>query len=1071
MKKGEATAMGFTDFFIHRPIFAWVVNIIMVLLGIVSYSQLSMRQYPRVEHPVITVQTGWEGVNASGIEAQITRPMEDAFASISGLDYMTSESGNEESKIKLYFSGRELDGALADVHDRLNGRVKRDLPQEVEEPTITKGDADALPVLNVVLTSERYKPFELFDYGERSVKSALESVAGVASVETTGSGNFQMNLVMDPIKMAAFHVTAMEVVEAVRKHSLQKPAGRVRDSDREILLTTKACFTKPSHFDQLLIGEYDGRLIRLSDIGKAELCPEEDTMKVTFNGKPCISYSIRAQTQANPIEISKSIRTKKAAILQALPEGIDIHITHDESVYIERSINQVFRAIAEAIILVLLVIVVFLCSFRASLVPMITIPISLVTTFFIMSILGFTINILTLLALVLAIGLVVDDAIVVLENIYRYIEEGDTPYQAALKGTREIQSSVIAMTITLAAVYTPIALSHSSMAKFFREFALTLAGSVCISGVVALTLSPTMCARLLLPHSQILSLGTLAKRLKKLGKPFGQVGGIKGLVHAFQWFKAYSAYTLRQAAEWIQVRIGLLESFYAKWAKRALDKRLWVLGGALGFFLSTSFYAAFYLKKEFSPREDQGKIFASFSADVERPLEFLWKGAPLIEKVFSTIAENQDVTMVVSLGGDNTYINQTLVPWEDRKRKCTDVLPDLRKKLNDISALRLDRGPYCSGSRIPGSSESPLAFQLTTSASFMELDRVSERIEKLLLKEEGIDKNTVRSLREKQTLNIEVIPDREKAYQLGLDPDFLAQMVHTLIRGPRVSRFEKDSKNYPVRVILGKDFRKHPEDILSISVKGRPQGREKPAMVPLASLISLKRQMSQPTINHYNKKRSYGSMSGLSPFYGLGEVYFSLKEKIDKILPRGFNIEPAGELKNFLKEGKTILLIFALAIAFIFLVLAAQFESLKAPFVILLTVPLAVGGAICSLILLPGGSLNAYSGIGIVTLIGLITKNGILLVDFANQKVDEGGKVRDAILLSCRLRFRPILMTTLAMILGAIPLALASGAGAEARQQIGSVIVGGMTIGTLFTLFVIPAMYLIIVKEKPKQRI
>ena len=1025
--------MTFTDFFIKRPIFAWVINIVLILIGLVSLYQLTVRQYPRIESSIITITTAWEGASPTAIESQITKPLEDAFASLEGLDYMTSSSESQQSKIKLNFTNRSVDLAANDIRDRL-GRSKL-TPDEADTPTITKADADSVPVMKVVLTGDDFNSTELFDFAEHSLKNTLETVEGVATVDVAGGSSLQMNLTLDPIKMGAYHVTAQEVVDALKRQNLQqRPAGKLMDKEREFVLTTRACLKNPKEFSNIIVMQNQDQPIRLSDIGTVSICPEEELYKVTFNGKPGVLLSILAQSQSNPIEISKSVKKKIEGLKESgsLPKGMEISIASDRSIFIEHSINQVYRAIWEATILVLLVILFFLCSLRASLIPLMTIPISLISTFFIIYMLGFTINILTLLAIVLAIGLVVDDAIVVLENIYRYIEKGMKPMEAAMKGTHEIAFSIIAMTLTLAAVYTPIAFAPGMIAKMFKEFALTLAGAVLISGFVALTLSPAMCARLLKPHRDSSATG------------FSPTTWVSGKILSF---------------------LDKVDLIYTKGVRMALNYRGITIALTCVFFSISLFLGAFYLKNELAPPEDQGILSGTFQGSASSNLNYLSKYIPEIDKILKNEKDIEN-RLIIAQTNQESQISTTLIPWDQRKgRKCRDLLPNLRDQFDNF--VGISSGIYCpSGFIAGGASEKPIAFNILTDHSYKELEKIGLKIYTWIKSQPGIDRKLLEPTYAATTPEFEVSPkNSELAHQLGIDADSISRTLQYLVRGSRISRFERESKLYPVRIWVGEQYRRSPEDILSLVIKGRNKKNQE-VIIPLQDVVQIHHKEVQAQVEHFNKKRSFPIRSGILPGYGLGDVYASIKENISDKLPKGYSIEPIGELKRYLTESKTIYLIFGLALVFIFLVMAAQFESLKAPFIIILSVPLAFAGALITLSLMKGGTINIYSQIGFITLIGLITKHGILLVDFTNQERSKGKPLYEAIVEACRLRLRPILMTTFAMVLGAIPLAFATGAGAEARRQIGMTIVGGMSIGTLFTLFVVPVIYSLLSRKE-----
>lgn len=1017
----------FTDFFIHRPIFAWVINIVVVLLGATAFFQLATRQYPVTESTTITLRTNLDA-SAKVMEKDVTKPLEDALSALQGLESMESETQKGESKIRLYLQNRSLDAAAADVREILS-RVKTKLPEDAH-PVVTKGDSNAAAVMELALTGgENTDLASVYHVGEHLLKSTLESVNGVATVEVSGGSDFQMNIILDPLRMASYQVMASDVTRALKSHNFQRSAGHIKEAEQEFSLTTQACLRTPKEFSEVVVTKHRDKLIRLSDIAQINICPEEEIVKVLYNGKPAISLSILPQANANPVDISKEVRNRVEQLQKSMPLGSKIHIALDKALFIQASIAQVYHALLESVVLVLLVILVFLRSYKASLIPLITIPISLVGTFFIMYLCGFTINVLSLLALVLAIGLVVDDAIVVLENIYRLIEMGKSPFQAAVLGTREVRFSIIAMTITLAAVYAPIAVAPGIIGKVFKEFALTLAGSVLLSGFTALTLSPAMCARLLRSHTPEKSGGLLE----------GVSKGIEGVLSSFER--------------------GYLRSVIWTLGHRTL---IVVLG--LCFFSFCGWWGWYGLKRELSPPVDEGSLFIKFYAPPSKNLAYLSKRGAMIDTLLQKQSYLSNRLLILQTIQES-MAQTTLVPWKERKNtSCRDIVNDLHELLPDIRGL--DGYPYCPTGSIIASrgSQYPLSFRILTSGSAEELQKVGRKIRRDLKAYPGVD--ILDTSETAQQSEYEIRVNRERINQLGIDPEEVGQTLQTLVRGVNVGRFEKNDKLYPVHIWINEKSRNSLESVSSLFVRGHDQNN-RPLMVPLREILSFEQKQGDPFIERYNRKQSYAIKTSIKPGFNATQMYLDFAKHVEgeKMLPAGYTIEPAGELKKYFDEKGSTALVFGLALLFIFLVMAAQFESVRAPFIIILTVPLALGGAFISLGALKTGSINVYSQIGFVTLIGLITKHGILLVDFANRRREEGRSVNQAIVEACQLRLRPILMTTFAMVLGAIPLALATGAGAEGRQQIGVVIVGGMSLGTIFALFVLPVMYVILTRK------
>ena len=1019
----------FSERFIQRPVLAWVLNIVVIILGMLAFSKLPVRQYPQVEFPVVTVMTQFDGAGPDLIESQITRPLEESLAGLEGLDSMTSSSEVGQSKIKLHFKpSRSIDAAAADIRDRLARDDK--LPQEATRPRVTKADVDSDAVVSLSLYGKDHSVPKLYDYATRYVQNEFEAIQGVASLDLYGGASYEMHIVLDPVRLASYNLTASDVSEALRQQNINKPAGSIGGDERSFLVSTKAQLMKPDDFNKIVLAERSGYVVRLADVGRAELSSDDKKFRVRYNGQDAIMLGIVAQSRSNPIDISKAVQEKLAHVRESLPRGMFLEVANDRSIFIEKSIDQVYRSIWEAIALVIFVVFFFLRSFKASLIPLITIPISLLGAFFVIYTLDFTINTLTLLAIVLAIGLVVDDAIVVLENIYRHIEEGLSPLKASFKGIREIQFSIIAMTLTLAAVYTPIALASGVTGKLFTEFALTLVGAVLWSGFVALVLSPMMCSRLLrhVPPEDI--------------HPKTSIGRS---IHGMNL--------------WIGRFLDRLDTSYASLLEKLFQAKRWVLLGATLFGLS-GYGVSLLLPAELAPREDQGLIRVTAQPPTGATLNYLDKYATEMDDIVGSLPEVQSRLLLIQ-AGDDTFTKATLTPWGTRPA-CATLVPQIQTKLDDILGFRAIA--YCpSRSLMGGASERPLEFVIQTSRSFKELVGVARRVRSLMAKNSGVNRVTMDWDLAADTKEYLVNVKRDVAASSGVSIQNLATTLDLLVSGRKATSFERESKLYPVKIWMGDMNKRSPQDLKALMVRGSRNNKE--FMVPLQDLVDIEEKTSNPSLSHTGGMRSVTIYAGLNSGVGLGNVYKDLKKDILELLPAGFRVTEGGELKRFLTEQSTILLIFGLALAFIFLVLAGQFESFRDPFIIILSVPLALAGAVFTLKIIPQGTLNIYSQIGCVTLIGLITKHGILIVDFANALRDKGAAIEAAVLEACRLRLRPILMTTLAMALGAIPLAMASGPGFEARRQIGWVIVGGMSLGTLFTLFVIPVVYLVISKK------
>jgi multidrug efflux pump len=1009
-----------SDVSIRRPVFATVMSLVLVLVGLMAYTRLSVREYPNIDEPVVSVTTTYSGASPEIIESQVTQPLEDSLAGIEGIDVMTSTSRPETSRISLRFRlSRNPEDAAADVRDRVS-RARGLLPDEVDEPIIRKVEADAQPVIYLSLSSDRHAPLELTEMADRLVKDRLQNLPGVAEVQILGERQPSMRIWLDRLRLAAYRLTPQDVEEALRSQNVEVPAGRIESSAREFTILAETDLRTEEQFNDLIIRDVDGYLVRLRDVGEAQLAPLEERTIARFNGNLSVTAGVVKQATANPLDISQAVRAAMPGVQETLPEGVRMEIANDQSIFIERSIENVFHAIAEAVALVVLVIFVFLRSFRATLIPIVTIPVSLVGALVFMWALGFSVNTLTLLAMVLAVGLVVDDAIVMLENISRHVEEGMRPFEAALKGSREIAFAVVAMTITLAAVYAPIAFQTGRTGRLFVEFALTLAAAVLVSGFVALTLSPMMCSLLLRNkerHGVVYR--SIERALEALTRGYGRALRV--------------ALTVRPAVVLATLLVG-------------------------GFGVA-SFMA---LKSELAPTEDRGTVVTIATAPVGSTVEFTDRYAreiegvleedPAIERYFMIVGVYQQVTRALSFS--------KLRDWEEREVKQQEVTQRLQPQLSKIAGVTaFASNPPSLGQN---ATSKPVRFVLQTSQPY---EVLQEAVDRMLERARGYpglaNVDTDLKLNQPQ-LNVQI--DREKAALMGIDVDTVGRTVETMLGGRQVTRFKRAGKQYDVVVQVKAQDRSTPSDLSQIFVRSGAG-----AMVPLANLVTVEETVAPTELNHFNKLRSANIEANLASGYSLGEALAFLEQAAEEALPAGVVYDYDGQSREFKTSSSGLLVVFLLALAFIYLVLAAQFESWVDPLVIMLTVPLAITGALLAL-QIAGHSLNVYSQIGLVTLVGLITKHGILIVEFANQLREQGKAKLEAVVEASTLRLRPILMTTGAMVLGSVPLAIASGAGAESRQAIGWVIVGGLLLGTVFTLFVVPTAYTLLARREVRGR-
>lgn len=1004
---------------IRRPVFATVLSLAIMLVGLVSYTRLPVREYPKIDEPVVTVDTTYRGASAEIMESQVSKPLEDSLAGIEGVDVITSISRQENSQISVRFKlERNPDSAAADVRDRVS-RVRNKLPTAIDEPVIAKVEADANPIIWLAFSSDKHSALEVTDFANRVVKPRLQTLPGAADVRVFGERKFAMRIWLDRDRLAAFNLTPQDVEDALRRQNVEVPAGRIESESREFSVVARTDLSQPEQFADIIVkqatdarGSYP---VRIADLGRVEIGAASERSSVRFKGRPAVALGVIKQATANPLELSRALRAEVPRLVADLPPGMTANVAYDSSVFIDRSIDAVFKTIGEAMLLVLLIIFFFLRNLRATLIPLVTIPVSLIGAFALMLVLGFSINTLTLLALVLAIGLVVDDAIVVLENIYRHIEAGMPRRQAALQGASEIGFAVVAMTITLAAVYAPVAFMTGRTGKLFVEFALTLAGAVLVSGFVALTLSPMMCS-LLLRHET---------------------------AHG----RAYL---------WVERLLAALTAGYRRALTAALRRR-WLVMLVFALVAGANVFLLGALKSELAPIEDRGVIIGVFLGPEGATLDYTDRYARQLEDIYARTADIERYFVVAgnpTVGQGISFVG--LVDWQERRRNSAAVVKELFPQFMGVPGVMAF--PVLPPSLGQSPRERPINFVVVTSASYAELEQMTAKILEEVAKNPGFTNVDTDLKLNKPELS--VIVNRDKAMDTGVQIETVGRTLETMLGGRQVTRFKRDGEQYDVIVQVGDAERSTPSDIRDIFVRARDG-----SMIPLANLLRVDETVSPRELNHFGQRRAVTITANLNPGYTMGEGLKFLEQTAARVLPAGYAVDYAGQSREFKLSSSSLALTFVLALAFIYLVLAAQFESFRDPLIIMLTVPLSMTGALLAL-LLSGGTLNVYSQIGLVTLVGLITKHGILIVEFANQLQERGQEIRQAVIDASELRLRPILMTTGAMVLGTIPLALARGAGAESRQQIGWVIVGGLLLGTFFTLFVVPTVYTLLARRK-----
>ena len=1004
-----------SDLSIRRPVLATVMSLLIVLIGLIAFDRLPVREYPNIDAPIVSVRTVYPGASAEVMESQITKPLEDSLSGIEGIRTIKSVSREEVSQITVEFiQARDPEAAANDTRDRV-ARVRGVLPDEAEDPVVAKIEADAQAIIWLAFSSDRQSPLEITDYADRVVADQLKTLPGVASVIIGGERRYAMRLWLDPERMAALGVTVQDVEAALRSQNTELPSGRIESQTREFTVLAETDLKTPQAFERLIIRDSGGVLVRLADLGRAEIGAEDDRNIVRVNGRAAVGLGIVKQSTANTLAVAQAVKAELPRIESALPEGMQLKVGFDSSIFIEKSIDAVYTTMIEAMVLVVGVIFLFLRNWRATLIPFVTIPVSLIGAFIFLYSMGFTINVLTLL------GLVVDDAIVMLENIYRHIEEGMPPFEAAIRGAKEIGFAVVAMTLTLAAVFAPLAFAEGNTGKLFTEFALTVAAAVLVSGFVALTLTPMMASKLLRHETRHNAFFNFGERvLNGLN-----AGYTRGLTR-----------TLRHP-----LVVGLVFVLVA--------------GAAFGLLKS--------LKSELAPTEDRGFFIGFMLAPEGATLQYTDSYARELEGIYRSVPEINTAFVVVAPGLErpnpvNTALSFVMLkPWEERSRSQMDITASLgpRMFMGMPGVLAFPINPPSLGQSF---RNPPLQF-VVQAPSYAELNTAVEALMARVREYPGLANPDTDLKLNKPQLKVEI--NRDKAAQMGVGVDTIGRTLETLLGGREITRYKQDGEQYNVVVQLDPAARATPDDLTALYVRG-----DGGSLTPLSNLVAVTETVAPKELNHFDRQRAAIISANIAPGYTLGEALAFMDQAAKETLPKNTRTALDGQSREFGESGQTLAITFALALVIIYLVLAAQFESFVSPFVILLTVPLAATGALLAL-KLTGATLNVYSQIGLVMLVGLITKHGILIVEFANQLRERGKRKTEAVIEAASLRLRPILMTTAAMVLGAVPLALATGAGAESRSPIGWVIVGGLLLGTLLTLFVIPVAYTLLTRERP----
>ncbi|HEU4649277.1 MAG TPA: efflux RND transporter permease subunit [Gemmatimonadales bacterium] len=1009
--------MTLSDLSIRRPVLASMVSAALVLFGVIGYTRLAVREYPDVDPPIVSVSTQLPGANPQVVESAVTDILEEELSTVEGLRTLTSESQEQLSNITLEFNlNRDVEAAAQDVRDKV-ARVRGRLPEDVREPVVAKQQADANPFFWLALSGTNYDLLQLSDIADRLVKTRLQTLPGVGQARIFGERRFSMRVWLSASALAAHGLTVQDVEAAIRSRNVEIPAGRIESERREFTVRSLGELKSPGEFAELTVSNRGGQLVKLKDIGRVELGAEDERGLLRFNQVPSVAIGVIRQSKANLLEVSDAIRRELPAIQQSLPPGVNIAIAFDDAVFIKRSIQEAQETLLIAGVLVVVIIFVFLRNLRATIIPGLAIPASIVATFAVMYFLGFSINNLTLLALTLAIGIVVDDAIIVLENAYRHQEElGEDPETAAINGTREIGFAVIATTIALIAVFTPLAFLKGSTGRLFNEFGIAVAGSVLISGLVALTLTPMLCAKILrLPPSH----GRVYRALER---------GFDGLATG-----------------------------YGRALDGALRRRWAVVVGAAGMVVLAGVLFK-SLKREFVPQEDRGWFLSFIIAPEGASLGYTDGYQKQAEAVLARTKGVESFFSVVNIGDgvSRGMIFTNLDDWSTRTRSVDEILGEVQPQFFGIPGIM-------------AFAANPPAFGFGNPVQFVvqhpDFGLLAEAADSFVARARGIKGliNVDTDLRvNKPELTVQF--DRDRAEDLGVPVKDVATTLQTLLGGNRISTFTRNNKLYDVIVQLQPAERATPSDMTGLYVRGRND-----ALIKLDALASVTEGVGPRALNHFNRVRSFTLTASLAPGFTLGEALDSLRRVANDVLPKGSSTALAGESRELEESGGSLYFAFLLALVVVFMVLASQFESLVHPFTVLLAVPLAVTGALATLFI-ARSTINLYSQIGMILLIGLVTKNSILLVEYANQLKERGLDAMAAVREAGRIRLRPILMTSVATIMGALPIALGLGAGSASRRPLGYAIVGGLLVSTLLTLILVPVVYVLVDALRARSR-
>ncbi|CAN5591732.1 efflux RND transporter permease subunit [soil metagenome] len=1010
--------MVLSDLSIRRPVFATVMSVLLIVLGIMAFTRLTLRELPAIDPPIVSVDVSYPGASAAVVETRVTQVLEDALSGIEGIETVESRSVNGRSSVTLEFTlQRDVEAAANDVRDAISGVASR-LPAEVDAPRVRKADSDSDTIMWLNMSSTTMDTMQLSDYADRYVIDRLSSLDGVARVQIGGQQRYAMRIWLDGAAMAARGVTANDIENALRAENVELPAGRIESDTRDFTLRVARGYVAPEDFAQIPLRRGDDDyVVRLGDVADVELASAERRAYYRSNGQPNIGLGIIKTSTANALDVTAAARKRAEEIQRTLPAGTDIFVAFDSTVFIDASIKRVYLTLVEAITLVLLVIWLFLGSVRAALIPALTVPVCLIAAFIPLYLFGYSINLLTLLAIVLSIGLVVDDAIVVLENIQRRTDLGEPRLVAARRGTRQVAFAVIATTTVLVAVFLPVGFMEGNTGRLFRELSVALAGAVALSAFVALTLTPMMASKLVRPHSEENS-----NRLHR----------------------------------WVSGRLDALSVRYRNGLERSLGRH-WLIGALMLVGVGLSYVLVKWVPAELAPAEDRGAFFVSIVGPEGAGYDYTVEQIQQVEEIFAErvgeqgAIERYNTRVPGGFGASEEMHTGSVIvflrEWNKRDQDTAAVADSLRADLGKLSGVQAQ--PRVGGGLVRTRGQ-PIQIVLG-GPEYEEIARWRDIMLERMEANPGLF--SVNSDYQETRPQMRVQIDRQRAADLGVSVSDIGRALETMMGSRRVTTFVQEGEEYDVIVQAGREGRASPADLAAIEVRSSSG-----ALVPLSNLVSLSEIAEAGSLNRFNRLRAITLTAGLAPDYTMGEALAFLEDTVAQELPDYAQVDWKGESREYQRAGSAVLLTFALALLVVYLVLAAQFESFIHPFVIMLTVPLGVLGALLGLAL-TGGTLNLFSQIGIVMLVGLAAKNGILIVEFANQLRDDGRNVREAIVEAAGVRLRPILMTSIATIMGALPLVLAGGPGSASRGTIGVVVISGVAFSTLLSLFVVPAFY------------